>query len=288
MGILYFNPEEKRGTLMPYSQQGTINRWLILSQGCYRVLEGRQRRSKVWTHKSKKYKTNQSTLYIFSLCTLLASSQSASWGKSPAMVIPPPNSLERVPRGAAHLLAAFPSLRHPSHPKTSEVWKQIWNKTHSLVRFTPLCSLHDSLCGLSQSTVWHRATLVSSEWLVEMCWEGFAVWFNELSFKRDEDISPCFYPLLFATYSTFDFLLNTRHYLFYFHVTSICNSLPLFWSFFYFYASQIKPVCKIVSGNLLNIWVAQQNNKKKHSSLQEVCNDLWFSNASYHIDITPC
>lgn len=58
------------------------------------------------------------------------------------------------------------------------------------------------------------------------------MWFNELSFKRDEDISPCFYPLQFATYSTFDFLLNTRHYLFYFHVTSLCNSFfPLLLKF---------------------------------------------------------
>lgn len=241
MGILCLI---QRGTLTPYFQRGTINRWLILSQGCCGVLEASQRRSKVWTHKSKK--TNQSTLYFFSffnlllwrlLRTLLAFSQSASWGKSPAMFFCfffSPTVLKEcpeVPRTCWTLFLHSAVQLIPNHQKCgnkSEIKHVLWFVLHRFVHYMiPYVVLHSF--DVFSVTSGH----LSLKWVIsrDLCWEGLAVWFNELSFKRDEDISPCFYPLLFATYSTFDFLLNTRHYLFYFHVTSLCYSLPLFLKF---------------------------------------------------------
>ena len=57
-------------------------------------------------------------LLWWQLCTLLAFFQSASWGSHLEWFS---NSLEGVPRGAEHLLAALPSLCGPTHHRPSQL-----------------------------------------------------------------------------------------------------------------------------------------------------------------------
>ncbi len=90
--------------------------------------------SKLWKNTwnyvvNKKCYKNQNVLYFrffkvatfllwWQLCTLLAFSQSASWGSHLEWFT---SSLEGVPRGAEHLFAALPSLCGPTQHKPSKL-----------------------------------------------------------------------------------------------------------------------------------------------------------------------
>ena len=103
----------------------------------------------IWNYVVNK-KENQNMFYIldpskwppFALMTALyslgiLSPQSASWGIQMEWFS---NNLEEVPRGAEHLLAAFPSLYGPTHPIPISIWfrsddcggQVIWHSTPSL------------------------------------------------------------------------------------------------------------------------------------------------------------
>lgn len=80
----------------------------------------------------------------------------------------------------------------PNHPKCgnkSEIKHVLRFVLHRFVHYMiPYVVFHIS--DVFSVTSGH----LSLRWVIsrDLCWEGFAVWFNELTFKRDGDISPCF------------------------------------------------------------------------------------------------